>query len=286
MIPRLLAALVLLSGSGTAQAAVQAAAQVTARADPGVPVPTSMVALGDSISAGFNACGWYVSCTSRSWSAGDNADVASHYLRLLRLDDDLRGHNRNLAVPGATSAGLMSQVRQAIDLKPGYVTILIGAQDACVGTEREMTPVEVYRQRLDAALGALRDGVPGVRVFVASIPDLRRLWHVGRSNVLARTFWTGGRICQSMLARPSSVKRADVQRRERVRDRVIAYNQQAAEACAALGDACRTDEGAVFRFRFTLDHISKWDFFHPNVAGQRALAETTFGHGFAWLDGR
>ncbi|MEV0198282.1 GDSL-type esterase/lipase family protein [Nonomuraea sp. NPDC050691] len=278
MFPRLLAAVVLLSGSGVLHGSG------AARAATGVPVPTSMVALGDSISSGFNACGWYVSCTSRSWSAGDNAEVTSHYLRLLRLDGDIRGHNRNLAVPGSTSAGLMNQVRQAIELKPGYVTILIGAQDACVGTEREMTPVAVYRQRLDAALAALREGVPGVRVFMASVPDLRRLWQVGRSHAIARTFWTAGHICQSMLARPSSVKRADMQRRARVRDRVIAYNEEAAEACAALGDSCRTDEGEVFRFRFTLDHISKWDFFHPNAAGQRVLAEATFGHGFEWSD--
>ncbi|MCP2352246.1 GDSL-type esterase/lipase family protein [Nonomuraea roseoviolacea] len=278
MIPRLLAAALLLSGSGVLCGAGPATAAT------GVPVPTSMVALGDSISSGFNACGWYVSCTSRSWSAGDNAEVASHYRRLLRLDDDIQGHNRNLAVPGSTSAGLMSQVRQAVELKPGYVTILIGAQDACVGTEREMTPVTLYRQRLDAALAALRDGVPGVRVFLASIPDLRRLWQVGRSHALARTFWTAGHICQSMLARPASVKRADVARRARVRERVMAYNEQAAEACAALGDSCRTDGGAIFRYRFTLDHISKWDFFHPNAAGQRVLAEETFSHGFEWSD--
>lgn len=267
------AALAVLAASGPVHAA--AAAE---------PVPHVMAALGDSISSGFNSCGWYVSCASRSWSAGDHAAVDSHYTRLLRLGPGLKGHNRNFAVPGSTSADLMGQVRQAIEAKADYVTVLIGAQDACKRTEREMTSVSVYRSRIDAALAALRAGVPQARVFLASIPDLRRLWQVGKDNPLARTFWTVGRICQTMLARPASAKKADADRRARVRERVIAYNREAARACALMGPSCRTDGGAVFSYPFTIGHLSKWDYFHPNAAGQRALAERTFTRGFDWLD--
>src|SRR4051812_36090963 len=96
--------------------------------------PAVMAALGDSISAGFNACGWYVACTSRSWSAGDNPAVDSHYLRLLAIAPGIKGHNLNFAVPGSTSADLPGQARQAAARGAGYVTILIGAQDACVGS--------------------------------------------------------------------------------------------------------------------------------------------------------
>ncbi|GAA3315974.1 SGNH/GDSL hydrolase family protein [Nonomuraea dietziae] len=120
-----------------------------------------MAALGDSVSAGFNACGWYVSCTSRSWSAGDNAEVRSHYVRLAERGPSLRGHNRNFAVPGATSADLMGQVDKAIAEKAEYVTILLGAQDACVPTEAAMTPVALFRRRVEAAMGRLRAELPG-----------------------------------------------------------------------------------------------------------------------------
>ncbi|MFI9594784.1 SGNH/GDSL hydrolase family protein [Nonomuraea sp. NPDC052265] len=266
-------AVLVLAASGPAQAV--AAAQ---------PVPETMAALGDSISTGFNSCGWYVSCAARSWAAGDNAEVGSHYLRLRRLDGTL--HRENFAVPGSTSADLLGQVNRAIEAKADYVTILIGAQDACKRTEREMTPVALYRQRMDAALSALRAGMPQARVFIASVPDLRRLWQVGKDNPLARTFWTIGKVCQTMLADPASTKRADVERRARVRARVMAYNREAAQACEAMGPSCDTDEGAIFSFPFTLGHVSKWDFFHPNLAGQKALAEQTFEHGFTWEDPR
>lgn len=277
MIARLgpvLAAVTVLSASGPAVAA------------PAQPVPEVMAALGDSISTGFNACGWFVSCTSRSWSAGDHADVRSHYLRLSRLSDSLRENNRNFAAPGATSADLLDQVRKAVDAKAGYVTVLVGAQDACVRTEQAMTPVQTYRKRIEEALAELRSGMPQARVFFASIPDVRRLWQVGRKNPVARMFWSIGRICQSMLANANSTKRADTERRTRVRERVMAYNRAAAEVCAAYGPNCRTDGGAIFEFPFTLDHVSKWDFFHPNTLGQQVIAEKTYQAGFSWLDPR
>ncbi|MFC4010518.1 SGNH/GDSL hydrolase family protein [Nonomuraea purpurea] len=270
-----LAAVIVLTASGPSQAAA-----------PAEPVPEIMAALGDSISTGFNACGWYVSCVARSWSTGDNQDVTSHYLRLSAMSGTLQKHNHNFAAPGATSAGLLDQVRKAVAAKADYVTILIGAQDACVRTESAMTPVATYRRRMDAALTELRAGMPRARVFIASIPDLRRLWQVGMVNPMARTFWTLGRVCPTMLSNPKSVKRADDERRARVRARVMAYNKAAAEACAAYGPNCRTDKGAVFSYEFTLDHVSKWDYFHPNADGQHVLAEQTFRRGFSWLDPR
>ncbi|MFI6908688.1 GDSL-type esterase/lipase family protein [Nonomuraea sp. NPDC050394] len=245
------------------------------------PVPQVMAALGDSITSGFNACGWYVSCTSRSWAAGKDPAVGSHFTRLGMKDGNL-----NFAVPGSTSADLRAQVGKAVAAKAEYVTILIGAQDVCAGTEKTMTPVPVFERRVTESLAALRTGLPGARVFVASIPDLRRLWQAGKDNPIARTFWTLGRICRPMLAAPDSTKRKDVQRRARVRDRVMDFNRVLERACAGYGPNCRSDGGAVFSFPYTLDHISKWDFFHPNAAGQRALADQTFKHGFDRTDAR
>ncbi|GLX01856.1 SGNH/GDSL hydrolase family protein [Microtetraspora sp. NBRC 16547] len=233
-----------------------------------------MAALGDSISAGFNACGWYASCASRSWSTGDSAEVNSHYLRLRALVPGIDGHNVNLAVPGSTSADLAGQAREAVAKGADYVTVMIGAQDACAASEKAMTPVAVFGQRVDEALAVLR--TTGARVFVGSIPDLRRLWSLGRTSTLARAFWTVGHICPSMLAEPASTARQDLLRRARVRARVMAYNARLEEACLAYGPACRYDGGAVFSFPYALKHVSAWDYFHPSGEGQRALAKVTF----------
>lgn len=245
--------------------------------------PAVMAALGDSISAGFNSCGWYLTCVSRSWATGDHREVGSHYRRLRDLDPVIAGHNVNLAVPGSTSADLAGQVTQAIGSRADYVTLLIGAQDTCMSEERLMTPVAVYESRIAQALGLLRAARPQARVFVASIPDLKRLWQAGRKNPVARMFWAVGGICPTMLARPTSAAAADRARRDRVRAQVIGFNAALARVCAAYGPNCRFDGNEVFRQAFTLDHISKWDFFHPNAAGQRLIAEKTYGMMRDWL---
>ncbi|WP_433257331.1 GDSL-type esterase/lipase family protein [Streptosporangium sp. CA-135522] len=246
--------------------------------------PVVMAAVGDSISAGFNACGWYAPCVSRSWTSGDSTAVQSHYLRFRDLDDGIAGHNVNLAVPGATSADLATQMARAVAQRADYVTVLIGAQDACVSEERGMTPVGVYQSRVAEALKLFRTGRPGGKVFVASIPDLKRLWQVGKDDLLARGFWSVGRICQTMLARPTSTAAADRARRDRVRARVVAYNAALAKVCAAYGPACRFDGNALFNTRFTLNHVSKWDFFHPNAAGQQLIAQRTFQTIRDWVE--
>ncbi|MFI6512684.1 GDSL-type esterase/lipase family protein [Streptosporangium sp. NPDC050855] len=243
--------------------------------------PRVMAALGDSISAGFNACGWYVPCASRSWSTGDHPSVRSHRLRMGDLG--LAPRTVNLAVPGSTSAGLAAQVARAVERRADYVTILVGAQDACVSSERLMTPVDLYESRIAQALATFQAGRPGGRVFVASVPDVGRLWRIGKDSPVARGFWAVGRICPTMLARPTSASEADRARRERVRARIAGYNAALARVCVAYGPGCRHDGGQVFAQPFTLGHVSKWDFFHPNAAGQRLIAEKTFRMMRDWL---
>ncbi|RJL27147.1 GDSL-type esterase/lipase family protein [Bailinhaonella thermotolerans] len=256
------------------------------RADGGLAAPDSIAALGDSITRGFNACGWYLDCTSRSWAAGDHASVRSHYSRILATNPDIAGHNYNLAKSGADSRDLARQAAEAVTRKPDYVTILIGANDACAERESNMPRPALFRRRVEQGLDVLRAGVPNARIFVSSIPDLRRLWQVGRKDGRARAFWKLGRICPTMLANANSDAPADRARRERVRKRVMAYNAQLAAACEAYGPRCRHDGGEVFSYPFTLAQLSPWDYFHPNAQGQRLLAERTYRHGFPWTDTR
>ncbi len=252
-----------------------------ATADPGPP-PTSMASLGDSITRGFNACGWYVDCTSRSFSTGDYSTVNSHYLRIRAVNPAINGRNHNAASTGAKSADLYGQAGTAVSQGVGYVTILIGANDACTSSESTMTSVATFRANIDSALNRLKTGLPNARVFVISIPDVHRLWSVGKDSGSARTAWSLFGICQSILANPTSTAQADVDRRNRVRQRVIDFNGQLAAACAAYGSNCKYDGNAVFGYPFTLAQLSGWDYFHPNATGQQVLASVSYPAGFAW----
>ncbi|MDQ1446742.1 MAG: hypothetical protein QOI20_3206 [Acidimicrobiaceae bacterium] len=246
------------------------------------PIPNSMASLGDSITRGFNACGWFADCTARSWSTGDYASVNSHYLRINAKNAAIAGHNLNDAVTGAKMVDLNGQAQTAVGQGVDYVTILMGANDACTSSESTMTAVSTYRSQLDAALNTIKTGLPNAAVFIASVPDVQRLWFIGKDNSSARSAWSGFKICQSMLANPQSTAQADVDRRARVRQRVVDFNTQLAQACTAYGANCKFDGNAVFNYQFVLSQVSTWDYFHPNPAGQQVLASVTYPAGFNW----
>src|SRR5512138_1787711 len=49
---------------------------------PNPAFPSSMAALGDSITAGVGSCFSLEACQRYSWATGDDAGVASHYRRI------------------------------------------------------------------------------------------------------------------------------------------------------------------------------------------------------------
>ena len=244
-------------------------------------LPASMGALGDSITAGYGTCFTLVACGRNSWSTGSSTAVDSHYRRIREDNPAIRGDAENYAVPGAQAADLPRQVDRAIADKVEYVTLLIGANDACADRVSGMTGTATFRRQIDAALARLKKGLPKARVLVVSIPDLYRLWQLGHDNERAVRAWSRG-VCQSLLARPTSTAEADDRRRRQVGDRVDAYNEALEAACEDYGRRCRWDGGDAHRVRFSLDLVNELDYFHPDVQGQWELAEVTWPGRFTW----
>jgi lysophospholipase L1-like esterase len=252
-----------------------------AAADAGPP-PSSIASMGDSITRGFNACGFYVDCPSRSFSTGTTTSINSHYNRILAKNPAISGHNFNDARSGAKAADMNGQAATAVGQGAAYVTMLIGANDACTSSEASMTSVAAYRSSIDAALATLKNGLPNAKVAVLSIPNVWQLWNVGKGSSSARSTWSLFGICQSLLANPTSTAQADVDRRARVRQRVVDFNTQLAQACAAYGPNCDFDDNAIFNYAFALSQVSTWDYFHPNASGQTVLASVSYAAGFGW----
>lgn len=241
----------------------------------GTRPPSSIVALGDSVTSAFGTCLAMVACKHNSWSTGTSTAVDSHYRRILGQNPKVRDHRNNLAVSGALASDLRRQADAAVREGAGYVTILIGANDACRATTQAMTDPRRFRQQVDAALDRLARGLPKARVLIASIPDLYRLWEVGHTDDRAVRVWGLG-ICQSLLANPRSTAAADNARRRAVDRRIDAYNRELSAACRGYGRRCRYDGGAVHRVRFTLSLVNRRDYFHPSIEGQRRLAAVTY----------
>ncbi|WP_431936787.1 GDSL-type esterase/lipase family protein [Micromonospora sp. RP3T] len=235
--------------------------------------PRVLTALGDSVTTGFGSCLVLVSCDRNSWSSGDSLRVESVYRRLRADAPALRAYNR--AEPGARAAGLADQARSAVRDKADLVTVLIGANDVCRAGVDAMTPVDTFRNQVDAALTVVRKGRPKARVLVVSIPDLYRLWQLGHTESRAVRAWSRG-VCPALLADATSTAPAATARRAKVKARIEAYDDELRAACRAYGSRCRWDGGAVHRHRFGLDQVNALDWFHPNAAGQGRLAEVAW----------
>lgn len=238
------------------------------------PLPARMAALGDSITQASMSCAVLLICPANSWATGTSSAVASHASRLKALGAP-KLQSVNVALPGADSADLAGQAKVAAALKVNYATVEIGANDACTSSLAKMTPTATFQQRVQAALTTLASSAGQPEIFVTSVPNLQRLYDLGKSTVKARLAWAVYDFCPTMLDNPTSTKPADVDRRAAVMQRVAEFNQVLAEACAATAK-CTFDGGAVANFEFSASHISTKDYFHPSAEGQKALAALTW----------
>jgi lysophospholipase L1-like esterase len=237
------------------------------------PLPNSMAAIGDSISQAADVCCSYGDHPSKSWSTGDDQGdaILSHYERVLEENPNIAGNQHNDSVSGAKMADAEGQAATAVAQQVEYVTILMGANDACTSSIDTMTPVPDFQAQFQAAISTLESGLPaGANIFVGSIPNVFRLWKILHTNPLAQTVWYAAQICQSMLSPFNSRQdRLTVLAQEK------AYNDVLAQVCGQYAN-CRFDGFAVFDYQFTVSQVSKLDYFHPSIAGQSGLAGVTW----------
>lgn len=235
--------------------------------------PASIAAVGDSITTGFDACTVLSDCPEASWATGSSPQVDSLAVRLLGKAKAAE-RSWNHAVTGARMADVPGQMARAVAHRPELVAVMAGANDACRDTTDAMTSVAEFRTQFEDAMGTLREALPKTQVYVASVPNLMRLWEQGRTSPVGRQVWKLG-ICPSMLGDAESLTTAANERRETVQGRVEAYNEVLEEVCEK-DRHCRFDDGAVYDFRFGAEHLSQWDWFHPSVNGQARLAEIAY----------
>lgn len=110
-------------------------------------------ALGDSFTAGSGCA------PGQAWPdlLGDCLRATSPALEL-----------RNLAVHGATSAEVVEQLPEALELEPDLVTVVFGANDVLTTTRPDAS---AYARRLEKILAALQQANPVVRPVTATSPE-------------------------------------------------------------------------------------------------------------------
>ena len=234
--------------------------------------PNSMDALGDSITRAFNTCSFpFIDCPENSWATGTNSKVDSYYLRLLAVNPGIGGHNYNDAVSGAKMVELNGQAEKAVSRHVELVGVLMGANDACTSSLSTMTSVATYQTEFEQAMKTLTAGLPTAQINIGSLPNVYRLWEIFHTNSSAVNTWNSLKICQSLLANPTSTAQADEERRIQVRQRVEEFDSVLQSVCAKYTQ-CKYDNGAGFKTQFATNDVSTRDYFHPSVEGQALVA--------------
>ena len=110
-------------------------------------VPYVMGALGDSISAGFNASR-YGDNRELSWTGGQDSQgqVQSHARKLQTILGGRKVIVQNEAFVGAESAQLARQSARLLRTRLDYVTIAIGSNDVCTWYDDYLEKLAAYRQ--------------------------------------------------------------------------------------------------------------------------------------------
>jgi lysophospholipase L1-like esterase len=254
-------ATVLLAGSATA---------VDSETPSGPPLPSSMLAIGDSFTAGYASgaaqCpGGFALCPAVSWSTGSG--VNSHYARILAQNPAIDGRQRNAAAIGTLMAGFAGQVATgtAGGFVPEYVTVMLGAADLCFGGP---TTVAAFTAAFQAGMDALVAAAPSARVLVASIWNFESM----RQAVITRDPAATWPLCGNILNATNPVA-------PEFMTRLGDYNDALNTACASYPN-CRFDGGAFFNHVWKSDEISTVDNLHPSATGQDTLAEILWRAGY------
>ncbi|MWV74786.1 GDSL family lipase [Rathayibacter rathayi] len=268
---------------GTVLAAT--AALVPAGAAIAAPAPqVSLLALGDSTTRAFTACGSFTDCPERSWSTGSFPAVDSFAQRLQASRPWVTVSTANFAQSGNTVAQVPARVAAAVSagVHPNVVTLLVGGNDLCgpnvpvASDGYPMTPVDTFRQGVDAAMSAIRSSWPTAGIVLASVPDNASQWRSVRGTSGAG-LWASAGLCRTTRGvsatgtplSPAAAAASVAAAAKRLKD----FDAVLENACDAQGSQCRWDGGALSRLDFTPDLLSTVDHFHPSVAGQARIAE-------------
>ena len=262
----------------TALAALAATATVAAGAS--AAVPSKVTALGDSITQAFQTCTQaFTDCPENSWATGTSSTVKSIFFRIKEKNSKATETNRS--VSGAKVGSLNEQAQKAVSDKAEFVTILIGANDACANPSTSQLS---FTSSFQAAINTLESGLPGVRIYVGSIPNLFHLWEVFHTNSTATSSWELTKECPGIMTEPTSEGTAAKARRAATLAAEEGYDATMASICKASAN-CQWDNGTFFNGKFEPSEVSTNDYFHPSIAGQATLAAAAFSIAFCTAEG-
>lgn len=250
-----------------------------------------LAAIGDSYTQAWSVSPAYLrDHPGFSWAVGTykGDGVFSLRERFESLGDKVN------VVDAATSGKKMSDasrqatriVTEAVKLPPGstaYLTFELGTNDLC---DYPTTDPATFEAQLRASVGILRSGLPaGSRILMLSVPDFSHFYDITQADSKARALLNqtaNSRMCAPFLGWDSPLS---LQAAEQVRSAYDAILFRVCDEIQAAGGSsgklyCIHNDALLSEKNFTIKDMSTFDYFHPSVAGQAAMAASAWAAGY------
>ena len=230
----------------------------------------TMGALGDSISGGFNAERPFYQ-RDKNWADGIN--IESH-ANLLRKLGNLEVISKNVSVSGAVTSDITNQTNLLLQngFRPDYVTILIGANDICLGSRKPDELALYSRGVLEDSIRKIIEVNPKVKILISAVPNLNHLYSLMNVDPVCVENWRSLNICEKLLLSTKFEREKGVYRWN-------AYNKMLSEFPSRYPANVKFSSILIGNDLTTID-VSRVDCFHPSVVGQAEISRLTWEEGW------
>lgn len=230
----------------------------------------TMGALGDSISGGFNAERPFYQ-RDKNWADGIN--IESH-ANLLRKLGNLEVISKNVSVSGAVTSDITNQTNLLLQngFRPDYVTILIGANDICLGSRKPDELALYSKGVLEDSIRKIIEVNPKVKILISAVPNLNHLYSLMNVDPVCVENWRSLNICEKLLLSTKFEREKGVYRWN-------AYNKMLSEFPSRYPANVKFSSILIGNDLTTID-VSRVDCFHPSVVGQAEISRLTWEEGW------
>ena len=229
-----------------------------------------IASIGDSITTAMNASSWG-NQKEYNWSTGNSRDkrVKSHYFYLKNMYQDKEISLFNVAKSGALSNDLERQVDYVLEKNPDYVTILIGANDACNFSNNYEEEIELFAENVRNSINRLVNSKENIKILLLPIPNLYHLWKLG-SHSMCQYKWDLFGICSNLL---HSNRTED--ERQHFQNNINLQNEKMHEIADEFSQWVIFDK-SLADVKFERKHVSQKDCFHPSLEGQDLISHLSW----------
>ena len=263
---------------------------------PGQSAPKRLYSTGDSITRAVDA-NLPLDNLNLSWVNGyfgfwewlfGLPNIKSHNQRISANFGSGGRKNWIAAQNGESVKHLATQAAGTAGKNVTYATVMLGGNDVCRDSMADLPTDQEFETHLRTGMDTLLGNLPnGATVQVAAIPDIKRLYDVGKDKTalgivdceILWAFTVVGFPCGSMLS-PFNTEND----RLYVQSRNIGYNQilkgVTTEKAGQHPEKFISFTDTSFTLPFTAKDISNIDCYHPSWRGQRALSKAIWDDGF------